>query len=203
MFRKAIAAAALALACHALPATAATFDFSTSPNAGGNSWSAGGKTVTASAGIYSDLTNPDQIICSNCADLTRNNQGLGVNSHWFDSGSIDGSVANDLLTLTFNKAVRFTSVLFSQWDASDSFDLFIDGELVAPEERTADASGYFSFGNLKGMTISFGADAGLLHSPDSFRVKSVEVAPVPLPASAFLLLGGVGGLIGLRRRKKA
>lgn len=37
----------------------------------------------------------------------------------------------------------------------------------------------------------------------SATVKALEVAPVPLPASALLLLGAVGGLAAMRKRKRA
>lgn len=43
---------------------------------------------------------------------------------------------------------------------------------------------------------------GLSHV-NVYGVENVAPAPVPLPASALLLLGGVGGLAALRRRRKA
>lgn len=43
---------------------------------------------------------------------------------------------------------------------------------------------------------------GLSHV-NVYGIEDVAPAPVPLPASALLLLGGVGGLAALRRRKKA
>lgn len=43
---------------------------------------------------------------------------------------------------------------------------------------------------------------GLSHV-NVYGVEDVAPAPVPLPASALLLLGGVGGFAALRRRKKA
>ena len=196
-------AAVAALMVGALPAAAATFDFSTAPNAGANSWTAAGINATATAGHYRDFPNPDTIICSDCDEVTRNSGGLGVDSHFLDGGSVDGSFRNDLITLTFDTVVHFTSVLFSSWGPGDSFDLFLDGALVEPEERSADSSGFYSLAGLTGMSISFGADAGLLGSFDSYRVSELEVAPVPLPAAGFLLLGGVGGLAMLRRKKKS
>ncbi|WP_103174841.1 VPLPA-CTERM sorting domain-containing protein [Paracoccus sp. SY] len=38
---------------------------------------------------------------------------------------------------------------------------------------------------------------------DSIEVRAGDVAPIPLPASGLLLLGGMGGLTFMRRRKKA
>lgn len=188
----------------AVPAAAATFDFRTTPNAGANAWLADGILATATAGHYRDFPNPDTILCYDCKTVTHTNSGgLGVDSHWFDSDQIDGSIHNDLVTLTFDREVRFSAVNFSSWDASDSFDLFVDGTLVSPEERSADGAGFYSLAGILGSSISFGADAGLLAGFDSFRVASLEVAPVPVPAAGFLLLAGLGGLATLRRRAKA
>lgn len=38
---------------------------------------------------------------------------------------------------------------------------------------------------------------------DGYDVSKVSIAPVPLPAGGLMLLGGLGGLAALRRRKKA
>ncbi len=38
--------------------------------------------------------------------------------------------------------------------------------------------------------------------PDSY-ISAIAVSPIPLPAAGFLLLGGLGGLAAMKRRKKA
>lgn len=61
--------------------------------------------------------------------------------------------------------------------------------------KVADA-GVFDF------LTSFKKGGGLSHV-NVYGVEDVAPAPVPLPASALLLMGGIGGLAALRRRKKA
>jgi hypothetical protein len=49
--------------------------------------------------------------------------------------------------------------------------------------------------------VNFKKGGGLSHV-NVYGIEDVTPAPVPLPASALLLLGGIGGFAALRRRKK-
>lgn len=61
-----------------------------------------------------------------------------------------------------------------------------------------------AFGNGGLLGIDFEGGTGLfLHSPvTTTATVTLLAAPIPLPASGFLLLAGLGGVFGLRRRKK-
>jgi hypothetical protein len=203
-----------ALAASGAQASSVHFDFRGDALDGSNQMTESGITVTAYAGQYDDnadfnLWNPgtwptnqneDAITtldCSTSSSCSRTvadtSLGLGVGGR-HDSAWIDGFNGNDLLTLRFSREVNFHDVVFAGWDSRyDSFDLFVDGVLVAPEERTG--SGAFSLAGLTGTFISFGADAW----DDAFKVESINIAPVPLPATALMLLAGLGGFAFFRR----
>lgn len=146
-------------------------------------------------------------------EITQNVEGIGIdNNNGFlgsDNGEVDGANGNDIFLFTFTKAVRLLSVVFEQVDDNDSF-VFYD-PASSPNAGIADIvnplafpdtdgdEGSFDFGGR--VVSSFGI--GALGSYDNFRVSQIEIAPVPLPASGLLLLGGIAGFAGLRRRKKA
>lgn len=178
------------------PVAAATFTFDSNSLDSNDQMTVDGITVTAYAGNYLDWPNPDTIISTDSYTVTQSSNGLGVRTNFLDDDDVDGFIAaNEVLTLTFSERVDFSQVLFANWDDNDSFDLFVDYVLVDPEER----SGYnpYPLAGLFGTSISFGADA----LDDDFKIKSITVAPVPLPAGGLLLLAGLGGFTTLRRRK--
>ncbi|MBL3559530.1 VPLPA-CTERM sorting domain-containing protein [Rhodovulum sulfidophilum] len=189
-------------------ASAATFDFTSSSSLDSNKqMTVDGVTLTAYAGIYADKplsgANEDEILHTDCSTTSscdrsvyQGSSGLGV-AGVADGPFIDGFFGNDLLTLSFSQTVDFSKVDFSFWDDSDSFDLFVDGQLVAPEERSGETPFWLS--GLRGTSISFGADSW----NDSYKLASITVAPVPVPAAGLMLLGGLGGLAALRRKKKS
>ena len=127
--------------------------------------------------------------------LTQTSAGLGVSGYhgWF--GQLDGFL-NDSITFTFDKSVRLVSVELSSLKPWDDADIYVNGTKVADDSTS---NPYF-FGNVVASSFTVGVD-GIF---DNFRIKSFTVAPVPLPAAGFLLLGGLAGLGALsRKRKKA
>ena len=194
----------------ALPASAATFDFRDgnltpngvypSPTA---SISVDGIGVFASAGTYASdaITEVD----SPGASVSKSDNGLGV-VRLFQPPEIDGGVfVNDLLTLTFDQPVFFESLVFTETDGDDDFDLFIDGAIFASEVGIGGANPFtylFATG-VSGTSISIGADAGTFNNldEDDFRLGAVTVAPVPVPAALPLMAAGLGALLVVSRRR--
>ena len=183
-----------------LPAAAATWDLTGDALDSSNQISVGGVTATVWGGYYRDNPNPDTIVDAFVSTgwVDEDSAGLGIDRGRLDGGQVDGSFGNDLITFVFDSVMNFSSVTFGNWGRTDSFDLFVDGALVAPEERMT-ATGTYDFLNLQGSSISFGADAG----DDRYRIASLDVAPVPLPASGLLLLGALGGAFAMRRKKRS
>lgn len=170
-----------------------------------------GVMVTAFAGRYDGISSPNEIveIDSGNRDVAQTpGVGLGVTAPFIifpdnNQDEIDG-LGDELLTLSFDNTLFEASVVFSGFEATDSVDIFINGDLAAEEVTGVDlTTGFFDlsgFGQF--TTISFGADA-IGRSADEFGIAKFSAEVVPLPAAAWMLLAGVGGLAAMRRRKKS
>ncbi|MEO1026728.1 MAG: VPLPA-CTERM sorting domain-containing protein, partial [Pseudomonadota bacterium] len=121
-----------------------------------------------------------------------------------------GANDNDIFVFSFDRQVRLVEVIFENVSGSDDFVFFVDGatpnatnfDIVNPLPGGPDTDGdegSFGFGNQIVTTFGIGASG----FNDNFRISRIEVTDVPLPASALLLLGGLGGLAAMRRRKKS
>ena len=156
-------------------------------------------TLDFNSPVSAPLTlDPDSpgIVNGNCRDnasrpcLGVNSQGpatlsieagetFSVSSFWFQLlGNMD-----DLIVTTSNGTL---TLLESVYGFND------DGQVI-------DVSGNALFQNI--TSLSFLTNTGNARV-DDIVVDVPDVAPVPLPASAALLLAGMGGLAALRRRKK-
>ncbi|MEL6914725.1 MAG: VPLPA-CTERM sorting domain-containing protein [Pseudomonadota bacterium] len=147
--------------------------------------------------------------CGVSADLAAGLAGTsfdidtGNPSETFDfltfTGAGSGGVTYDVTaTLAFNPPNISTT------SGGSGGALLARGSILGGALHWTDVPRVVTFADGTEIKINFQGGAGILlgHTVTTSASVSLEkVAPVPLPASAFLLLFGLGGLVGLRRFK--
>lgn len=175
------------------------------------------KTLTAAALIA--LSAP---IAASAA--TVNNVTAPVTESGLANGDVYGTTLaiGDLVSVDVETDLtETTSILGFNTDPSESvknlafslniFELPVYGEITAYLSSSTDTGDAFATGTSAGGVLNLFAASG---SPtyvilewasavnNSFSYD-VRIDPIPLPAAGWLLLGGLGGLAAMKRRKKA
>lgn len=132
-------------------------------------------------------------------EVSRDSNGLGVEGWFFDSSALDGQI-NERLTFSFDQDVKMMSLMFTEYDDNDPYDIYVDSGAGFSLISSNSYSNPYTFSPyLTGDTLRIGVTG----DSSAFRVSSVTVSAVPLPAAGWLMIAGLGGLAAMRRRKKA
>jgi hypothetical protein len=216
------------LAVGASAAAATTIDFTkastgTSGMAGNVGW-----TLTAGTNVgLPGVANNSQLFDGQGSNLSGTGlalqrDGYGVRSA-LDKQTNDDEISSmkkgsEYLQLTFDWAVKLTGASFldlyiaANGDFEEGYAETDDGTIIA-----FSAQDLANVGKSRRAGYSGGVFAGIVTQSIKFYIglgndaqgladgalASVEIAPVPVPAAGLLMLGGLGGLAALRRRKTA
>lgn len=208
-----VAAAALAgTAAHASTLTFNGFEYGSRPISTTN------PSVSALAGEF-NMTNADtgESFLAYCIDLlTSISFGNSYSYDFFDPDTrLPGSdIVSNLQALysgnyagvdTRNESVAFQMAIWEiayETDASAGLNVGTGSFGVSSNSTETNTLANQYLGNLdfsseKYLLTFWDGEAGRRHGQDL-----VSAQPIPLPASAFLLLGGLGGLAAMRNRRK-
>lgn len=166
---------------------------------------AGAATVNATSIEVGGTTYSTMTSTSNRADA---GNALGATDGKFYSIGLGGSAIFSFgqMFVSPGSVVEITNG--SRAGYPESADIFVSTDGVtfayATSVTNASANNVFSF-NVPGGPFSYlkVTDTSGSPSTDGYDIDSISVSAVPLPAGGLLLLGGLGGLAALKRRKKA
>lgn len=124
-------------------------------------------------------------------------------------------VANDPFSITagdiFDAGTEGNAVFGSTLPGQTILDGFAgEGSITSLLDSSGTNGGFASLATLFGGAGNFGLGgfttaeaASITAGTEFFSVSISQVAPVPLPAAAWMLLAGIGGLTAMGRRKKS
>lgn len=173
---------------------ATVFDL-TGPLGVANSFSFTEDGITATATGYYDPGFPGGPL-SQATAVNQNSIGLGVFGPIIDNPDIDG-FEDDFLVISFSEKVHMGLADLSSVESDDSWDIYVDNGSGFTLFANESSQNPFEFGWIEAEQVAFSADAW----DDEYRLQSLTVAAVPLPAGGMLLLSAMGGLAFMRRRK--
>lgn len=182
-------------------------------------------TATASTGVVAGYgtnigsatwTDAPSTIVGNLSNEYRSPVGDGVTPYFtVGTPSLDESDSPAILNMSSRS---FFSMLWGSIDAENAV-LFSNGVLTAlytgevirtaldPDGTAGVTNAIVSFNlDFDFTTVSFFANYNPGENPPTGADRAAfefQVAPVPVPAAGFLLIGALGGLAALRRRKTA
>lgn len=182
---------------------------------GGDATVTGGTATFNKEGVSGTITAYSTYETSGYPLITTNTYGLGVRNGPRDvayvpgsgndparGGEIDGAYFSDWLTFTFTSAVKLISVGLANFNAGSDSSAWNDHAYIEvdgnPVEESYSGSWEYFFGGVSARSFSIRAR----ESDDEFLAYNFTVAPIPLPASSLLLLGGLAGFGLMRRRKR-
>ncbi len=110
----------------------------------------------------------------------------------------DDDLHGGTISFFFDTLVRFTGItLLDAERGGNEISVQVDGGVFALENIVTGNDRWDSFGfdfTTRRIDVTLGG---------SGAIDSLLIAPIPLPASVFLLLAGLGGLFGMRRLRSA
>jgi hypothetical protein len=163
-------------------------------------------TITPAA-ITLGPTIPDDTVATQ-GQIGQYSGGLGISQPGSDSHQVDGYGVDELLVFAFSETVQFISAKFTYVGSDDGFEFWfdqgMDSSLNGDYQFTADIPDSLVY-VLTDTYISDLFGIGAVYKKHDFKLHSITVSPVPLPAALPLFAGALGlfGAAGWRQRRKA
>lgn len=211
-------AASMVLAAGAASASTIQFNLwgSTSTNKTSFSYTVGDVDLTITGFSCGDNNGPNHSSCES-EKIDRWNTGIGMHRGGSDSHQVDGRGRNEFLRLDFSPSITLKKLQFTYADKWDQFSFFTMGvsgwtyvgngyacQSGVNCGNTSTAHWFTFSGTYSGTSFLVGAKGKY----DDWKLRGVKVyyeepEVIPLPAAGWLLLGGLGGLAAMKRRRKA